>query len=151
VARDASPIIVSAAALWYRRFSLEATLGQFNRHVFVCTHGEYCPLDGSAEVHRLLKDGIKERGLKKSVRINKSGCFDQCGNGPMVVVYPENVWYGAVTKEKAARILEEHLVGGQPVQDLRYQAAPGPNKNGPRMAALDKSRPAEPGPDSGGS
>ena len=117
-------------------------MGQYQRHVFVCTHGDYCPLEGSVEVHRLLKEGVKERGLKKTIRVNKSGCFDQCGNGPMVVVYPENVWYGAVTQEKAARILNEHLVGGKPVEDLRYQAQPGPNKNGPRMAALDAARPA---------
>jgi (2Fe-2S) ferredoxin len=115
-------------------------VGQFSRHVFVCTHGEYCPFGGSVEVHRLLKDGIKSRGLKTSVRINKSGCFDQCGNGPMVVVYPENVWYGGVTPENAARILEEHLVGGKPVQELQYQAPPGPNKNGRRMAEIDRSR-----------
>ena len=117
-------------------------MGQFSRHVFVCTHGEYCPFDGSAEIHRLLKEGVKARGLKKSVRVNKAGCFNQCGNGPMVVVYPENVWYGAVTPEKAARILEEHIVGGRPVEELRYQAPPGPNKNGARMAVIDRSRPA---------
>lgn len=117
-------------------------MGQFERHVFVCTHGEYCPLQGSGDVHRLLKDGVKTRGLKKSVRVNKAGCFDQCGNGPMVVVYPDNVWYGAVTPEAARLILEEHLVAGRPVEALRYQAPPGPNKNGARMAAIDASRPA---------
>ncbi len=116
-------------------------MGQFARHVFVCTHGEYCPFDGSSEVHRLLKEGIKERGLKKSVRVNKSGCLDQCGHGPMVVVYPENVWYAGVTPERAARILEQHLVGGRPVEELRYEAPPGANKNGKRMAAIDSQRP----------
>jgi (2Fe-2S) ferredoxin len=117
-------------------------MGQYERHVFVCTSGDYCPFDGSVEVHRFLKEGVKERGLKKTIRVNKSGCFDQCGNGPMVVVYPENVWYGGVTMEKAGRILEEHLAGGRPVEDLRYQAPPGSNKNGPRMAAIEKARAA---------
>jgi (2Fe-2S) ferredoxin len=117
-------------------------MGQYERHVFVCTHGEYCPSDGSAEVHRFLKDRIAALGLKRSVRVNKSGCFDQCGNGPMVVVYPENVWYGGVTLDHARRILEEHLIGGRPVDELRYRAAPGPNKNGPRMAAIDAARDA---------
>jgi (2Fe-2S) ferredoxin len=113
-------------------------MGQFKRHVFVCTSGEYCPHDGSEEIHRMLKDGVGARGLKKDVRINKSGCLDQCGNGPMVVIYPENVWYAGVTPEKAGRILEEHLVGGRPVDDLVYRAAPGPNKNPAKMAAIQQ-------------
>ncbi len=117
-------------------------MGQYVRHVFVCTHGEFCPFDGSAEVHRLLKDGVAARGLKESVRVNKAGCFNQCGNGPMVVVYPDNVWYGKVTPEKARRILEEHIVGGRAVQDLVYDAAPGPNKNGGRMAEIIAARDA---------
>jgi len=109
----------------------------FERHVFVCTHGEYCPFEGSIEVHRLLKEGAAQRGLKGRVRVNKAGCFDQCGNGPMVVVYPDNVWYGGVTPEKARRILEEHVAGGRPVSEWIYEAGPGPHKNGPRMAAID--------------
>jgi len=53
------------------------------------------------------------------VRINKSGCLDQCEHGPTVVVYPEAVWYGNVKPEDAAAIVEEHLVGGRPVERLR--------------------------------
>ena len=117
-------------------------MGQYELHVFVCTHGEFCPFDGSAEVHRLLKEGVAERGLKKSVRVNKAGCFNQCGNGPMVVIYPDNVWYGKVTPEKARRILEEHIVGGRVVRDLVYDAPPGPNKNGGRMAEINAAREA---------
>ena len=115
-------------------------MGQYVKHVFVCTHGEYCPLQGSVESHRILKDGVKTRGLHKTIRVNKSGCLDQCGNGPMVVVYPENVWYGAVDGAAAARILDEHLAGNHPVEELRYQAPPGANKNGGRMAAIDQAR-----------
>jgi (2Fe-2S) ferredoxin len=115
-------------------------LGQYQRHLFVCTHGEYCPADGSLEVHRLLKELVSARGLKGSIRVNKAGCFSQCGNGPMVVVYPENVWYAGVDSEKAARIVEEHLVGGHPVEDLVYKAAPGPNKNARRIAEINTAR-----------
>jgi (2Fe-2S) ferredoxin len=118
-------------------------MGQFEKHVFVCTSGDYCPFDGSVEVHQFLKDGVKTKGLKKTVRVNKSGCLDQCGNGPMVVVYPENVWYSHVTLEKAARILEEHLVGGRPVREYFYVAPPGVNKNPQRIMEIEKARAAQ--------
>jgi (2Fe-2S) ferredoxin len=114
-------------------------MGQFIRHVFVCTHGEYCPADGGLRVYQALKDGVRDRGLKKTVRVNKSGCLDQCGNGPMVVVYPDDIWYAGVTLETAARILDEHLVGGRPVAALVYAAPPGPNRNPLRIAAIDKA------------
>ena len=116
-------------------------MGQYKRHVFVCTSGEYCPFEGSAAIHQLLKEGVQARGLKKEIRVNKSGCLDQCGNGPMVVIYPEDVWYGGVTPEAARRILEEHLAGGTPVDDLVYRARPGANKDPQRMAAIDKLKP----------
>jgi (2Fe-2S) ferredoxin len=59
------------------------------------------------------------RRAGRRVRINKSGCLDQCEHGPTVVVYPEAVWYGNVQPEDAAEIVEEHLVGGRPVERLR--------------------------------
>jgi (2Fe-2S) ferredoxin len=117
-------------------------MAPYERHVFVCTHGEYCPIDGSVEVRRLLKEGVAARGLQVKVRVNKAGCFNQCGNGPMIVVYPENVWYSAVTPEKVRRILEEHIAGGRPVADLVYEAPAGPNKNPVRMAAIHAARAA---------
>jgi (2Fe-2S) ferredoxin len=71
----------------------------------------------------------------------------------MIVIYPENVWYGGVTPDRAARILEEHIVGGRPVADLVYSAPPGANKNPARMAAIDRLLAAgeagEPGPGRG--
>jgi (2Fe-2S) ferredoxin len=66
-----------------------------------------------------LQQRTKAAGLAGKVRINKSGCLDQCEHGPMVVVYPEAVWYGNVQPEDAAEIVEEHLVGGRPVKRLR--------------------------------
>src|SRR6185295_5056025 len=87
--------------------------------------------------------GVKARGLKKTVRVNKAGCMDQCGNGPMVVVYPENVWYSHVTLEKAARILDEHLAGNRPVTEYFYVAPPGVNKNPQRIMEIEKARAAQ--------
>jgi (2Fe-2S) ferredoxin len=94
----------------------------FERHVFVCTRGEWCPsVDGDGlGVHAALKAAVRNADLAGRMRVNHSGCFSQCGNGPMVVVYPEGVWYAAVTPADVAEIVESHLVGGRPVERLRY-------------------------------
>jgi (2Fe-2S) ferredoxin len=92
----------------------------FEKHVFVCTAGKTCPTQGSEAVWQALRDEVKAAGLLNSIRINKSGCLAQCGNGPMVVCYPEGVWYGGVAVEDAPEIVREHLVGGQSVERLRY-------------------------------
>ena len=100
----------------------------FERHVFVCTSGEWCPtVDGDGlGVHAALKAHVTDAGLADRVRVNKSGCFSQCGNGPMVVVYPEGIWYAAVSPADAREIVDHHLVSGEPVERLRFRpATPG--------------------------
>lgn len=74
---------------------------------------------------------MAQAGLHKEVRINKSGCFSQCGHGPMMVVYPEDVWYHGVKESDLRGIFEEHIRGGRPVEPLRYAMPPGPNKSVP--------------------
>jgi (2Fe-2S) ferredoxin len=66
-----------------------------------------------------LKKLTDAAGLAGRVRINKSGCLDQCEHGPVMVVYPETVWYCNVRPEDAAEIVSEHLVGGRSVERLR--------------------------------
>ena len=102
----------------------------WEQHVFVCTSGSWCPqVDGDGlGVHARLKALVKQHGLGARVRINNSGCLDQCGHGPMIVVYPENVWYWGVTSDDAEEIVREHLIGGRPVERLRYHASPGKHK-----------------------
>ena len=102
----------------------------FERHVFVCTGGDYCAtIDGDGRgVHGRLKSLVAQAGLKGRVRVNHAGCLDQCGFGPMVVVYPDNVWYAMVTPDDVPEIVQEHLIGGRPVQRLVYRNKPGKNK-----------------------
>jgi (2Fe-2S) ferredoxin len=103
-------------------------MGQYERHVFVCTSGKTCPGQGAGDVHAEIKRRVKDAGLKQRVRVNHAGCMNQCGHGPMVVVYPENVWYAGVDVEGARRIADEHLRDGQVVEAYRYVAPPGDNK-----------------------
>lgn len=103
-------------------------MGQYRHHVFVCTYGKTCAKQGAELVHETLKRGVKEAGLKGLVRVNHAGCMNQCGHGPMVVVYPSDTWYARVTPEAARRICHDHLVGGRPVESCRHHAPPGDNK-----------------------
>lgn len=103
-------------------------MGQYKYHVFVCTSGGTCPADGAEAVHATLKRGAADAGLKGIVRVNHAGCMNQCGHGPMVVVYPDDVWYHHVDVYAAGRIVSEHLVAGRPVEQYRYHAPPGDNK-----------------------
>src|SRR5215475_4884019 len=105
-------------------------MGQYDRHVFVCTSGETCPTQGDTERFvKTLRDAVRAANRQGDVRINKSGCFSQCGHGPMVVVYPENVWYAGVQESDLAEIVTSHIVGGCPVERLRYEpGVKGANK-----------------------
>jgi (2Fe-2S) ferredoxin len=70
-------------------------------------------------LHAQLQQLANAAGLGETVRINKAGCLNQCEHGPMVVVYPEAVWYGNVHPADAADIVQQHLVSGKPVERLR--------------------------------
>jgi (2Fe-2S) ferredoxin len=92
----------------------------FKKHVFVCVSGKTCPKNGSEEVLHALRQEMKERGLHKSIRINKAGCFDQCDSGPMMVVYPEATWYCHVKESDCKEIVDSHLIGNKKVERLLY-------------------------------
>ena len=98
---------------------------KFQRHVFVCINERpadhpkgCCKARGGVEVRDALKAELTKRGLSKQIRANNAGCLDQCEHGVTVVVYPEQVWYGAVTVDDVNEIVEKHLVGGEPVERL---------------------------------
>ena len=105
-------------------------MGQYGRHVFVCTSGETCPTQGDVEGFvKTLRAAVAAAGRHVEIRINKAGCFSQCGHGPMIVVYPDNVWYHGVQESDLQEILDSHILGGKPVARLVYDpGVPGPNK-----------------------
>ena len=100
-------------------------MGEFERHVFVRINERApghprgcCSAKKSLSIREALKARCKLEGLEATVRINKSGCLDQCEHGPTIVVYPEAIWYGFVTKEDVEEIVHTHLLGGAPVKRL---------------------------------
>lgn len=103
-------------------------MGQYKHHVFVCTAGKHCARNGADDVFAALKKSVKDAELNGMIRVNQAGCMNQCGHGPMVVVYPQDVWYAGVTEAGARHIVRDHLAGGRPVDAYRYHAPPGDNK-----------------------
>jgi (2Fe-2S) ferredoxin len=103
-------------------------MSRFERHVFICINQRpdsdprgCCAAKGAETVVEAFKIELSRRGLKGRVRANKAGCLDNCARGVSVVVYPEAVWYGGVTVQDVAEIVERHLVGGEPVERLRLK------------------------------
>ena len=65
------------------------------------------------------KQELKKRNLGPLVRANKAGCLEQCEHGPTIVIYPQGVFYGNVTVADVDRILDETVIGGRVIDDLR--------------------------------
>ncbi len=67
------------------------------------------------------KERIKalKRNGPGRIRINRAGCLDRCDEGPVMVVYPEAVWYRYVDQKDIDEIIDQHLIGGDPVERLR--------------------------------
>ena len=112
------------------------SLTPYRKHVLVCT-GPRCAPESSPALYACLKVRLKELGLAEGPeRIHRTQChcFGVCQGGPILVVYPEGVWYHHVTPEKLERIIQEHLIGNEPVRefDFSYGMLPKGNvKGGP--------------------
>jgi (2Fe-2S) ferredoxin len=98
----------------------------FDFHIFVCTNSREeghprgcCDPAKEGALLRAFKSKVAARGLPTVVRVNKAGCMDQCEHGPMVVIYPEGVWYGKVSEADIDEIIQSHLIEGHPVERLR--------------------------------
>ncbi len=107
-----------------------AAMGYYRHHVFFCTNrredGSPCCQDHGAQAARdHVKARVKALGLAGpgGVRVNTAGCLDRCAEGPVLVVYPEGVWYTYVDTEDLDEIVESHLRDGRPVERLRLPDA----------------------------
>ena len=100
-------------------------MSHFRRHVFFCVNqrqdGELCCNNHNAQAMRdYCKARVKAAGdaIDGKVRINSAGCLDRCDKGPVIVIYPEAVWYTYVDEEDIDAIIASHLTRGEIVERL---------------------------------
>ena len=97
-------------------------------HVFACTSSRingrqqgFCHSKQGVEIAGRLMEYIEEYELSGEVMITNTGCFGICDKGPILVVYPEAVWYGNVTPDDVEEIVASHLENGQIVERLQIK------------------------------
>lgn len=104
-------------------------MSYFSHHVFFCTNqrddgSQCCNQYGASEARNYVKKRCKELGIHGAgqVRINNAGCLDRCDMGPVIVIYPDNVWYTYIDHEDLDEIIEQHLRHGRVVERLLLPA-----------------------------
>lgn len=94
-------------------------------HIFVCTSSRingqqkgFCFQKESVDIVQNFMQEVEERELSGEVMVTNTGCLAICEKGPIVIVYPEGVWYGKVTADDVEEIMDKHIEGGEIVKRL---------------------------------
>ena len=95
-------------------------INQIKRHIFLCIGEKCCSAeDGMKTWNHLKKITRTQESIEAGIYRTKVGCLRICREGPVAVVYPDGVWYRNVTPEVCQRIVEEHLIGGNVLEDYK--------------------------------
>lgn len=93
------------------------------KHIFVCTSSRmtgvakgFCHTKGALEIIQRFTEKLEEDIT--DVMVSNTGCFGICEKGPIVAVYPDNVWYGSVSTDDVDEIVESHIMNGKIVEKL---------------------------------
>ena len=89
-------------------------------HVLICA-GTGCVSSGSKAVETALIAELEKRGLDKEIKVIETGCHGFCEMGPIMIVYPEGVFYSGVKESDVYELVEEHLLKGRIVERLLYK------------------------------
>jgi (2Fe-2S) ferredoxin len=102
---------------------MQAQMEPYSRHVLVCT-GTFCSPDRrGGQIYSLLASLLDREDMlfgPHRVKRGETPCLGVCSNGPIIVVYPEGIWYSGVTSALLERIVVEHLKGGKPVEEAIF-------------------------------
>jgi len=102
---------------------MQPFMERYSRHVLICTGGFCSPNRDGRELYALLPELLEREGLlfgPDRVKRGETPCLGVCAGGPVMVVYPDGVWYGGVTAALLERIVREHLRDGRVVEDAVF-------------------------------
>ena len=95
----------------------------YKHHIFFCNNvrqngKKCCSQNGAKELYRYAKDRCRESSMlgKGGIGGSESRCLGRCEHGPVVVVYPDDVWYQYIDEDDVDEIIESHLIGGKEVE-----------------------------------